>query len=181
MVCFDEEEKQVTQLCFAKKTLSHKNTRSKIIKYLMQLNLCFVIFFYCASANSAAIQLTPEIEKLAPYVTQMVSLGNWYVNEQAGYYRIIYINWYYGNSLLYVQWMQNPNQQENLPKTVYTLSIEEFNRDDHLELEFKMPKIKLDRDGLTLFVNATNSHDQKIYHYKIKIFKKPGCYNLEKK
>ena len=92
------------------------------------------------SVKAAMIHYTDNIENIAPDITDMYVCGRWKHHGVEGYYRVVYVNFYYGNSLLYVQWVEDLKEPSNRPKLLHTLSISEFNADDHIEMTFEKPQ-----------------------------------------
>ena len=85
------------------------------------------------------------------------------------------LDFFQGCSLLYIQWVKGGEH----PKIVYTLSIDEFNADDHIELLFDAPVCKATSKGIDLELNADSGHDGLKHKIKIKVFHKFGKYSVD--
>lgn len=141
--------------------------------------VAMALLFLPTSSVSAQIELLEKIENIPDYVTEVYPCGHWYSADSEGYFRIIYIDFYYGNSLLYIQWVKASYSAEPSPEIVTTASISEFNADDHIELTFPKPVCKEMKDGVELVIKAESGHDENEHHFKLRVFLEPGKYSLK--
>lgn len=125
-------------------------------------------------AGAAKIDLTDRIASIPTHISEVSRCGRWQSGGAEGYYRVLYSEFYSGNSLLYVQWMK----PESLPELVYTLSIPEFNADDHIELTFDKPRCIETAQGIRFSINALSGHDGKHRRYDLRVFHEPGKYRI---
>lgn len=142
--------------------------------------IVFVVLFFPLKAISAQIHLTETIEEMPYYITDVYQCGRWRLADGEGYFRIVYIDFYFGNSLLYVQWVKDtipPNGHTR--EVIKTLSISEFNADDHIEFMFKKPRCKRTKDGVEFDITADSGHDEEIHKFKLRIFSEPGKYTIK--
>jgi len=149
-----------------------------MIKIASILILCFVTIF--SSVEGAENHFKEEIEKIPFEISDVWTGGTWEYNNGFGYYRVIYVGFHYGCSLLYIQWLRDwaaPGVEDR--RVVYTLSIDEFNRDDHISITFKKPKCKELKRGLLFDIDARNGNEEnKRHRYRLKIFSEFGKYEL---
>jgi hypothetical protein len=128
--------------------------------------------------NCAQIHFDKEIENIPANVTDIYSCGYWEYGGNSGYYRIIYLEFFRGCSLVFVQWMLRDDAGGGSTKVKHTLSIKEFNADDHIELIFDKPICKPTPNGIDIEVDAESGHDLKKRRIKIQIFHKYGKYSF---
>lgn len=67
--------------------------------------------------------------------------------------------------------LRNPTRQ-----TLYTLSIKEFNADDHQELTFDKPKCVEDESGIHLKIAAESAHDGSNRLFDLAVYHELGKY-----
>jgi hypothetical protein len=139
------------------------------------------IFLLPLYGNCAQIHFDKEIENIPASVTDIYSCGFWEFEGDSGYYRIIYFEFFRGCSLLFVQWMLGYDVGGGSTKVMHTLSIKEFNTNDHIELTFDKPICKPTANGIDLEINTESGHDNKKHKVKIKIFHKYGNYSFDDK
>lgn len=125
-------------------------------------------------ATAALINLNEKIESIPPYISEVYRCGRWQSAGREGYFRVLYAEFYFGNSLLYVQWMK----PESPPELVHTLSIPDFNADDHIELTFAKPRCIETAQGIRFSIKALSGHDGKYRHFDLRIFHEPGNYRI---
>lgn len=125
-------------------------------------------------AWAAFIDLNDRIESIPPYISEVYRCGHWQEGEREGYFRVLYAEFYYGNSLLYVQWMEPGSP----PVLLHTLSIPEFNANDHIELSFEKPQCVESAQGIRFFIEAQSDHDEALHRFDIQIFREPGRYRI---
>jgi hypothetical protein len=132
------------------------------------------------SVKAAGIHFTNRIESIAPEITDVYECGRWQQNNLDGYYRVVYVGFYNGNSLLYVQWVKDPDfsGSSHTPKILHTLSIAEFNTDDHSEMTFAKPQCKENNHGISFAINA-RKFDVGEYNIKIYIKHEFGKYTYD--
>lgn len=137
--------------------------------------LASVALVLCAGQVAAAfIDLDDKIESIPPYISEVYRCGHWKSGGTEGYYRVLYAEYYYGNSLLYVQWLK----PESPPELIHTVSIPEFNADDHIELTFDKPRCIESAQGIRFSINALSGHDGKHRRFDLQIFHEPGKYRI---
>jgi hypothetical protein len=137
--------------------------------------LASVALLLCAGpAVAAFIDLNDRIESIPSYISEVYRCGHWQSGGTEGYYRVLYAEYYYGNSLLYVQWLK----PESPPQLIHTLSIPEFNADDHIELTFDKPRCIESARGIRFSINALSGHDGKRRRFDLQIFHQPGKYRI---
>lgn len=126
-------------------------------------------------AWSARIDLDERIAEIPPYITSVNTCGHWY-DETGNYlFRILHAGFFQGNSLLYVQWLKEGGPS---PELIQTVSIPEFNADDHIELTFANPRCVATRQGIRLNIVAESGHDQEKHYFALEVFREPGKYRL---
>lgn len=74
---------------------------------------------------------------------------------------MIYVEFFNGNSLLYIQWMQDFTPSDPSRHVLHTVSIDEFNANDHIELTFGKPKCLETENGIRFNIRAESEHDGK--------------------
>lgn len=136
--------------------------------------LLFALALQPVSAAAAFIDLNEKIESIPPYISEVYRCGRWNSAGREGYFRVLYADFYFGNSLLYVQWMQPGSP----PELVHTLSIAEFNANDHIELTFDKPRCIETAQGIRFSIKALSGHDGKYRRFDLRIFHEPGKYSI---
>ena len=146
--------------------------KQKIISIIIFIITCFQTPAFCAQ-----ILFNEQIDKISPYISNIKTCGSWNYDGKRGYYRVIHVGFFNGCSLLYIQWVKEGEH----PKVVYTLSIDEFNADDHIEFLFDSPICKAISKGINIELNAVSGHDDIKRKIKIKVFHKFGTYNFKER
>jgi hypothetical protein len=139
-----------------------------------------VFLFLSFILYSAKINLDNEIKNIPAKIQNILSIGKWVYNKQTGYYRVIHIESYNGCSLLYIQWLINNKSSNYNQKILHTLSIKEFNADDHIELTFPMPRIVKLKNSIKIYITAESGHDDQEHSYEIDILSQFGKYKFKK-
>lgn len=130
-------------------------------------------------AISAPIDQTDTIAAIPAEIAEVYRCGHWKHAGDEGHFRVIYFDFHYGNSLLYLQWIKETPQNANPYRVIRTLSIPEFNADDHLELIFKKPVCQKTTKGIAFDIAAESGHDQTIHRFRLTVFAEPGKYALK--
>lgn len=140
-----------------------------------------VLFFMAAIFVSDllyAAQFT--FENLMTYhrndITRIESLGRWEYEGDAGFYRVIYVDYLLGCSWLYVQWMQvDPMNGSKSPVALFSVYL-----DDHHENLFEYPEIVENEKGLLLRYYPVSGHEDNVKHEVVlHISNKPGATQSE--
>lgn len=145
------------------------------------------IFLLLISLNSfpsggvyaAAIHLDKDIQTIPAYITDIYLCGHWKHGKAEGAYRIVYVEFYYGNSLLYIQWVKDFTSNDITRHVMQTLSIDEFNADDHIELTFDKPRCIETGDGIKFDIEAISGHDDKTHRFTLQIEQGFGKYHIK--
>ena len=111
------------------------------------------------------------------HISNIYTCGHWQNDKVSGFYRIIQIDFLYGCSWLYIQWMKD-YKYDDTTKALHTLSIY---TNDHRENTFDAPICKETTTGIKLFYKASNGHNNKKSNVEIDIFNEFGKYKLKKK
>ena len=131
-------------------------------------------------ATAAQIHLDDEMAAIPAKITNIDSCGHWKKGGVEGIYRVIYVEFYYGNSLLYIQWLRDFTYDDPTRHVMHTLSIDEFNADDHIELTFDKPKcIETDR-GIRFQITADSGNDEseQKYLFDLQVDNEFGKYSI---
>ena len=152
----------------------------------MKKNVVIVLVFIvlsllAANVYSAQIDLNDEINNIPSKISNMYTCGHWKYEGKTGFYRIIYIEFHYGCSLLYIQWMLDGEINDGNTKVLHTLSIKEFNANDHIEFTFQKPECKETKDGIKFNITANSGHDMKKHNIELNIFHKFGKYDFKER
>lgn len=123
--------------------------------------------------------LQKEIEAIPEMVSEVFNCGRWEYHGQKGFYRIVYIEFYRGCSLLYVQWMKERNFTDGSTKVLHTLSIDEFNADDHIEITFDRPECEQTDKGIKLKMITDSGNDDKKRTVEVDVFYEFGKYSYK--
>lgn len=107
-------------------------------------------------------------------VTDVFTCGRWEDEEKSGVYRVIYTEFLYGCSWLYIQWIQI-NSIGSQDKVIHTLSIYD---NDHHENLFEKPNFKENESGITLNYQASNGHSGTKTDIELNVFHEIGKYKL---
>ena len=141
--------------------------------------LLLALLFLPLKATPAEIRIADAIEAIPNYITEIYQCGRWKVAASEGYFRVIYVDFYFGNSLLYVQWVKDTISPTGPTREVVkTLSITEFNANDHIEFMFKKPKCLTTKGGIKFNIIADSGHDEKTHRFKLKFFSEPGRHSI---
>ena len=139
----------------------------------------FALVFFSPKANAGAIHLADDIASIPPYISNIEPCARWKTVDGEGYYRVIYVDFYHGNSLLYIQWVKETISSSDYNREVIkTLSIDEFNGDDHIEFMFKKPHCFPTKDGARFHIMASSGHDEKMHSFQLRVFSEPGKYSI---
>ena len=128
--------------------------------------------------RAAEIHLQEEIASIPAKVSDIHLCGHWKSTNADGIYRIVYIDFYYGNSLLYIQWIRDFTLDDPARHTVHTLSIAEFNANDHIEITFDKPACVETDDGIRFSIDALSGNDETRHHYDLRVYHPFGSYRL---
>lgn len=131
------------------------------------------------SAVGAEIHLADEIAAIPPKITDVYHCGRWENGNSAGSYRIVYVEFHYGNSLLYVQWIQEATPDDATKHILHTLSIDEFNANDHIELSFGKPECIETVDGIRFNIEAESGHDGMRHVFDLRVGSEFGRYSIK--
>ena len=144
---------------------------SRIILALLSLAL----LLGGAPARAARIDVDERIAQIPAFITGVSTCGHWH-DEHGNYlFRILHAGFFQGNSLLYVQWLREGGAA---PELLHSVSIAEFNADDHIELIFAQPRCIATRHGIRLNIVAESGHDLKKHHFRLEVSREPGKYRL---
>lgn len=127
--------------------------------------------------SAAAIDEEVRIAGIPAWVTSIVSCGHYSADSGVRYFRILYAAFVRGNSLLYVQWMGQGYAAAE-PESLFTLTLPEFDSDDHGELTFPMPRCVETRQGIRLHIVARSGHDNRLHRFELRLGRLPGQYSL---
>ena len=135
-----------------------------------------------SNVHSAEIHLDDEMSHIPAKISNLYTCGHWKYDGKTGFYRIVNVDWHYGCSLLYIQWMLGYEHTGGLrTEVLHTLSIREFNADDHIEFTFDKPECLDTKDGIKLDIVANCGHTTDKHHIKIEIFSEFGKYTFKKR
>ena len=147
-----------------------------LTKNLSALLLCLSLS--ALDANAAEIHLDDPVAAIPPGITDVYRCGQWKWDGSEGDYRVLYFDFHYGNSLLYIQWIKSPRLSDGERELVYTLSVPEFNANDHIELSFAKPRCIATRDGIRFVIHAWSGHEEKTRRFDLRLFQQPGQYRM---
>jgi hypothetical protein len=132
-----------------------------------------------ANALAAEIHLEKEIEQLPAKITNVYNCGHWASDKDEGFFRVVYVEYFYGCSLLYIQWVKDFTSKDPTRHVMHTLSIQEFNADDHIELTFDRPECKETKDGIQFDMVAESGHDGKKHRFDLQVHSAFGKYSMK--
>ncbi len=133
------------------------------------------------SIGAAEIHILNEINAIPAKVTDIYHCGNWENDKLKGFYRIVYIDFYLGNSLLYIQWVKDFTIDDPTRHILQTISIDEFNADDHIELTFDKPECMETENGISFKIETQSGHDMKTYLYDLQVSNEFGKYVIKER
>lgn len=140
--------------------------------------LIILYFIILCAVNSNAYSAMFSYETLmnqhSDHITNIQTIGNWKYTNQKGFFRIIYVEYLYGCSWLYIQWMKEFSG-EGFTEIIKNISIYD---NDHHDNTFDKPRIIENEKGILIEYNADSGHDQKKYRIEIQVFNEPGQYKL---
>ncbi|MBN1907082.1 MAG: hypothetical protein JW927_18530 [Deltaproteobacteria bacterium] len=150
--------------------------RAAAMKKIITITI-FLLFIITNNASSAMFSFERLMQSHSAHITSIQSLGHWDYKIEKGFYRVIYVEFLYGCSWLYIQWMQDYSN-EGYTKAIKTLTIYD---NDHHENTFEQPKIIENKNGLLISYIAENGHEIENNKYKveIQIFNEPGKYKIK--
>lgn len=152
------------------------STMKKLLRAIVVLS---ALFGSEGIAVAAEIHLDQDIAAIPPKITDIYNCGHWKAEKSEGFYRLIYVEFHYGNSLLYVQWMQDFTSGDPSRHVLHTLSIDELNANDHIELTFEKPKCMETKDGIRFNIEAESGHDGKRHRFALRVHNEFGKYSLK--
>lgn len=100
--------------------------------------------------------------KIDPYISSVVSLGNWETTEQRGFYRFVTVSggWEHVSSKLYVQWVSVSPEAQTL---VAEVPIQELN---HSYFNFQSPVCGKNCDSFNIKVSVRYPEGDKMFNIK---------------
>jgi hypothetical protein len=142
------------------------------------LLLVHLLIYSSISSNAVAAEFSylRLLKDHSESITNIFPCGTWKDKNKNGYYRIIYSEFLYGCSWLYIQWMHmNPNL--GYAEIDYTVEI--YNNDHHENI-FSLPVCQETSNGILLSYKEDNGHDGHSYDVIVNIMNEVGKYSLER-
>ena len=146
---------------------------------ILSLVIILVILLGVDPILAAEIHLENEIAAIPAKITNIYNCGSWKNAKSEGFYRIVYIDFYLGNSLLYIQWMKDYTLEDPTRRVLHTLSIDEFNANDHIELTFDKPECIETQNGIKFRIEAQSGHNEKRHLFDLQVSNEFGKYTIK--
>ncbi len=134
------------------------------------LILASILINFCSPASSAGLSFELVMSNYHDYITDIYTCGRWEYGEKEGYYRVIHVDFLYGCSWLYIQWMKGLCC-DGTTQVLNTLSL--YNNDHH-ENTFDRPVCTESTEGIILRYTAKNGHDNKKRSIELSVFHQFG-------
>jgi hypothetical protein len=148
------------------------------MKTVVRLLLLVAGLLAAPGLPAAEIHLDQEIDAIPATFSDMYICGHWKNDEGEGVYRVIYAEFYFGNSLLYIQWLKDFTLEQPSRKVLHTVSIAEFNANDHIELMFDKPQCIPTSTGIQFNVHADSGQDGKAHVFELSVAHDFGDYQI---
>ncbi len=171
-----KKDKKSLQLSFllCKKSDNFGVFLKKNVKVSLAIIGFLVLSFSTKDCFCAEFSFNELMKYNNDYISNIYTCGEWEFGDKKGYYRIIYVNFLYGCSWLYIQWMKD-FCCDGTTKSFFTLPVY---TNDHHENTFDIPQCISTQDGIKVMYSAENGHDQKLYNVSINVFQDIGKYKI---
>lgn len=137
-----------------------------------------VAFIFCSPELLARVISLDEVFKHhSCEISRVFSCGKWSAGELSGVYRVVVVDFLYGGTRIWVQWMTE-RDQDGKARAAHTLSLREIN-DEHAEYVFDNLHCEERASGITLFFRAENGQSGKTTELELIVGENLGAYSIQ--